>query len=219
MTVEIDGKPLPAPAGRRAWSLLAWLALHPGPQARGELAARFWPDVLDTSARASLRSAVWTLRRDLGDAGGAHVVATRDHVELEGDVAVDAREFDALVAEGELARAAELGDAPLLAGFEDEWALRARDAHRDHLIDVLERLAEDAEPKAALSYTRRQVALEPMGEEVHRRLMRRLAATGDRPAALAAYDFHAPHPRPEPPQAKNVTLVPRHGAEVSVTRR
>ena len=115
MTVEIDGEPLPAPAGRRAWSLLAWLALHPGPQARGELAARFWPDVLDTSARASLRSAVWTLRRDLGDAGGAHVVATRDHVELEGDVAVDAREFDALVAEGELARAAELGDAPLLA--------------------------------------------------------------------------------------------------------
>ena len=188
MTVEVDGTPLPAPAGRRAWSLLAWLALHPGPQARGELAARFWPDVLDTSARASLRSAVWTLRRDLGEAGGAHVVATRDHVELDGDVAVDAREFDALVAEGELARAAELGDAPLLAGFEDDWALRARDAHRDRLIDVLERLAEDAEPKAALTYTRRQVALEPMGEEVHRRLMRRLAATGDRPAALAAYE-------------------------------
>ena len=188
MTVEVDGTPIEAPAGRRAWGLLAWLALHPGPHARGELAARFWPDVLDSSARASLRSAVWALRRDLGDAGGAHVAATRDHVELDGDVWVDAREFDALVAEGELARAVELGDAPLLAGFEDEWALRARDAHRDHLIDVLERLAEDAEPKAALTYTRRQVALEPMGEEVHRRLMRRLAATGDRPAALAAYE-------------------------------
>jgi cytochrome P450 len=38
-------------------------------------------------------------------------------------------------------------------------------------------------------------------------------------AALTAYDFHAPHPAPEPAQAKNVTLVPRHGAEVQVTRR
>jgi DNA-binding SARP family transcriptional activator/tetratricopeptide (TPR) repeat protein len=189
MTVEVDGTPIEAPAGRRAWGLLAWLALHPGPHARGELAARFWPDVLDSSARASLRSAVWALRRDLGDAGGAHVAATRDHVELDGDVWVDAREFDALVAEGELASAADLGDGALLAGFEDEWALRARDEHRDRLVDVLERLAEKAsEPSTALAYTRRQVALEPMGEEVHRRLMQRLADTGDRPAALAAYD-------------------------------
>ncbi|WP_329005485.1 cytochrome P450 [Kribbella sp. NBC_00709] len=38
-------------------------------------------------------------------------------------------------------------------------------------------------------------------------------------AALAAYNFQAPHPKPEPAQAKNVTLVPRHGAEVTVTRR
>ncbi|GAA2830964.1 cytochrome P450 [Kribbella solani] len=38
-------------------------------------------------------------------------------------------------------------------------------------------------------------------------------------AALAAYDFHAPHPAPEPAQAKNVTLVPRRGAQVTVTPR
>ena len=38
-------------------------------------------------------------------------------------------------------------------------------------------------------------------------------------AALAAYDFTAPHPKPEPAQAKNVTLVPRRGAEILVTRR
>ncbi|HWF74294.1 MAG TPA: hypothetical protein VG186_13175 [Solirubrobacteraceae bacterium] len=35
---------------------------------RAELASRFWPDVLDQSARASLRSAVWALRRRLGEA-------------------------------------------------------------------------------------------------------------------------------------------------------
>src|SRR5204862_292949 len=149
MTVEGDGRSVEAPAGRRAWGLLAWLALHPGPHARGELAARFWPDVLDRSARASLRSAVWALRRDLGDDGGRHVVASRDQVELDGDVWVDARAFEALLAEGELQRAIELCGGELLPGFDDEWALRARDEHREREIDALERLAEESEPKQA----------------------------------------------------------------------
>src|SRR4051812_42495663 len=135
MTVEVDGNVVEAPAGRRAWSLLAWLALHPGPHARGEIAARFWPDVLDRSARASLRSAVWALRRNLGDDGGHHVAATRDQVELDGDVWVDVRAFEALVAEGELERAVELCDGELLPGFDEEWALRARDEHRERLIE------------------------------------------------------------------------------------
>jgi cytochrome P450 len=38
-------------------------------------------------------------------------------------------------------------------------------------------------------------------------------------AALAAYNFTAPHPEPEPAQPKNVTLVPGKGAEVAVTPR
>jgi DNA-binding SARP family transcriptional activator len=76
MEVDADGVAVTEACGRRAWSLLAWLALHPGLHPRGEMAARFWPDVLDRSARASLRSAVWTLRRALGPAGAA-LVATR----------------------------------------------------------------------------------------------------------------------------------------------
>jgi DNA-binding SARP family transcriptional activator len=62
MALEIDGTSAPAPASRRARSLLAWLALHPGPHPRAEVAARFWPDVLDSSARTNLRSALLTLR-------------------------------------------------------------------------------------------------------------------------------------------------------------
>ena len=68
MALEIDGTAAPPPASRRARSLLAWLALHPGPHARAEVAARFWPDVLDSSARTNLRSALLTLRNELGPA-------------------------------------------------------------------------------------------------------------------------------------------------------
>ena len=60
------GRPIDPPASSRARALLAWLAMHPGEHARGAVAARFWPDVLDSSARASLRSSAWALRRALG---------------------------------------------------------------------------------------------------------------------------------------------------------
>src|SRR3954464_4663956 len=71
MRADLDGRAIAPPASRRAWALLAWLALHPGEHDRGTLAARFWPDVLDTSARGSLRSAVWALRPPRGPAEAA----------------------------------------------------------------------------------------------------------------------------------------------------
>src|SRR5437764_10797039 len=92
MAVEVDGSSVRPPESARARALLAWLALNPGMHARTQLAARFWPDVLDSSARASLRSAIWSLRRALGEAGDRHLVATRDRVGLE-DVEVDVLEF------------------------------------------------------------------------------------------------------------------------------
>jgi len=66
MEVDADGVAVTAECGPRTWGLLAWFAVHPGLHPRGEVAARFWPDVLDSSARGSLRSAVWALRRALG---------------------------------------------------------------------------------------------------------------------------------------------------------
>ena len=189
----IDGRPAQAPARRRAWSLLAWLALHPGLHARGEVAARFWPDVLDQSARGSLRSALWSLRRALGAGAEEYLVTTGDRIGIDPDrsVWVDALAFAELAAAEQLEEAVELCRGPLLAGIEEDWAIRAADEHRDRLADALERLAAAAEAGGdvaeALRLTRRQTALDPFGEEAHRRLMRRLVLAGDRPAALNVY--------------------------------
>src|SRR5580692_1626604 len=110
MAVEYDGVELAAPSARRSWSLLASLALAPGPRPRGELASRFWPDVLDSSARASLRSAIWALRRALGPAAERHLLVDRDCVGLvDGpELWVDAAEFDELVRAGRVRQAVEL---------------------------------------------------------------------------------------------------------------
>ena len=110
MVVECDGVEISTPSARRAWSLLAYLALSPGPQPRGELAAAFWPDVLDSSARASLRSAVWSLRRALGPAAESHLIVDRNSVGLAsgGELWIDVDAFDELLREDRGLEALEL---------------------------------------------------------------------------------------------------------------
>src|SRR3954464_5515712 len=107
LEADVSGRSVEQPASSRAWELLAWLALHPGEQPRGALAARFWPDVLDESARQSLRNALWTLRRGPGAAAPA-VCAEGDTLALAGDVEVDVRELDAALDRGDVVTAAAL---------------------------------------------------------------------------------------------------------------
>jgi DNA-binding SARP family transcriptional activator len=193
MAVECDGAELAAPSARRAWSLLAYLALSPGPQPRGDLAAHFWPDVLDSSARASLRSAVWSLRRALGPVAEPYLIVNRNCVGLAPgpELWVDVNAFEALVQAGREREAVELCTGELLAGFEEEWALMARAAHRERLLEVLERLAAGCEStgdlEEALEWSRRAVAIDPLSEDAHRGLIARLAAAGDRARALMVY--------------------------------
>ncbi|MEA2246224.1 MAG: hypothetical protein QOH46_753, partial [Solirubrobacteraceae bacterium] len=187
LQADVDGAAIEPPASRRAWSLLAWLALHPGDHPRGSLAARFWPDVLDASARASLRSAIWALRRALGPAGDGALLTARDRIGLSCETDVQA--FDAHVAARELEAAVELCRGPLLADLDDDWVLEERDAHAEQVGAALARLAATAPtPAAAVAWARRRVALDPLDEEAARDLMRRLAAAGDRSGALAAHD-------------------------------
>src|SRR5829696_8325912 len=186
VSAEVAGERRALPAGRPR-SVFAWLALNPGVHRRTAVAPRFWPDVLDESARASLRSALWSLRRSLGDDA---LVTTRDGVGLA-DAWVDALEADRLAAAGRCDEALALLEGPFLPGVDDDWAVEAREEHRERTVRVFEALAAEAERRGdarrSVELTRRQAVLEPLSEAVHRALMRRLDAAGDRGAALAEY--------------------------------
>jgi DNA-binding SARP family transcriptional activator/tetratricopeptide (TPR) repeat protein len=191
LTVEAGDVAAEPTAGRKTLALLGWLALHPGPRSRLAAASALWPDVLDTSAQRSLRTALWTLRGALGDSAGA-LVSTRERVGLDPDrVWVDVQAFDALAAAGLHEEAIALCGGDLLPGVEEEWAVAARDAHRERVAEVLDALAqrsaEAGEAAAAVGWARRRSALDPYSEEGARALMRRLADAGDRSAALAVY--------------------------------
>ena len=194
LTIELDGSELEPPASRRARALLGFLALDRRMHARSSLAPRFWPAVLDESARTSLRSALSALRRALGPDADRYLIATRDEVGLAGHTLVwtDVAEFDRYVREGRLEDALELSRGELLAGLDDDWVYERRDEHRERVASVLARLAADAEGagdlERAITHTRRQVALDPLAEEPQRALMRRLAAAGDRAGAVRTYE-------------------------------
>ena len=185
LEVELNGTVIDSPVSQRPWAVFAYVALAGRPVTRSELANRFWPDVLDQSARASLRSALWAIRRVLGEA-----------LSVDGERAalceswVDVKEFERL-APGSPAEALELCRGELLEGLEDDWAALARDRHRERVIGLLEELAAVAEDRGelaeAIELTRRQVDRDPFDELVHRRLIERLTAAGDQAGAIRAY--------------------------------
>src|SRR5271166_2195581 len=177
LALELDGTPLEPPASRRARSLLGLLAVDRRTHSRSQLAASFWPDVLDESARTSLRSALSSLRKAVGSDIDRYLISGRESVALAGGelVWVDLSEFEALLAAGRL----------------EEALVLCRGEHHDRMAEAFAQLAADAEERGdlgeAVALTRRQVALDPLAEQPQRELIRRLGAAGDRPAALTAY--------------------------------
>jgi DNA-binding SARP family transcriptional activator/tetratricopeptide (TPR) repeat protein len=191
LEVRLAGAKAELPAGRRVRALLGWLAVHPGRHHRSRLAGQFWPDVLETSARASLRSAIWALRSALGPDFGSCLATDRDTVTLAADdVWVDLREVRRLIAQGQSRAALDLCRGDLLQELDDDWVVEAREElDRDvaaALRDLMHRAAAAGDSAAAAGWARRRAALCPLDESAGADLIRALIQAGDGPAALAA---------------------------------
>src|SRR5690242_9092747 len=117
VAAERDGEQLslPPPSGR----LLAFLALVPGARDREMVAAALWPGAAGPAGRANLRTAVWALRRVVGDDA---LIASRTAVGLRpGAVTVDLADVQRRAAAGDTAAAAALCHEELLAGYAEDW--------------------------------------------------------------------------------------------------
>jgi DNA-binding SARP family transcriptional activator len=197
LAVEIDECPLPTLPGVRPRSVLAFLLYRPGLHPRVRLAGWFWPDVLDTSARASLRSTLWSIRQAFATLGGGeYLVGDRSLVGINPELPrdVDIERFARLVAAGDvrsMEAAVDLARGPLLADLPDEWVLDAQDECREQLITLLERLADAADEagdrRRAVKWTREALEHDRLREGTYRLLMRRLEAMGEPAQAVAAY--------------------------------
>ena len=198
-----EGPPLVLPT-RKSQALLAYLALPAGqPHPRDKLAALLWGDVDDQSARASLRQAVFGLRKALGDAEPPALLLPGDALALDPRaVDVDVAAFERLLVTGTpaaLEDAARLYRGDLLSGFVideapfEEWLVAERERLRELAVEALARLLAQqrnvgaAEP--AVQTALRLLTLDPLQEAVHRTLMRLYAEQGRRGAALRQYQY------------------------------
>jgi DNA-binding SARP family transcriptional activator len=195
---EVDGEPLTVDT-RKATALLAYLTLEPGRHGRDSLAGLLWPEYAPDRARAALRRTLSTLRSGLG---GRWLAVTRDAVSLDRDgVTVDVDEFRRLAATDDLVRleqAAALQRDVFLAGFGlrdsvpfDDWQSFQAGTLARELGAVLDRLADGfaarGDTARAIEHARRRLALDPLNESAHRRLIELYGASGERAAALAQY--------------------------------
>lgn len=195
--IEREGEPVDLPT-RKDELLLAYLLLHPRSHSRERLAARFWRDVPDSSARASLRNALAVLRRQLGR---QMLQTDRERAQINPayPVWVDALEFKTqathyLQAPSPAPAAVDLtlykGD--LLVDFYDEWVIRLREEFRTLYIQTLlaftQQMRSQSAYERAIEYAERILAIDRAYERAHQHIMFCSLALGDRDAALRQYE-------------------------------
>lgn len=186
-------------AAKKTRALLAYLALPAGRwHTRDELADLLWSDRGEKQARASLRQALGELRRGFDAVAVPLPVFDHDKVALDAAlVEVDAVMFEGCAASEDLhdlRRAAAVYAGDLFHGFDisdptyADWLRAERERLRGIAVHALKRLLDRETERAAIAVGQRLLELDPLGEEIHRALMRRYAEAGEIGAALKQYE-------------------------------
>ena len=197
-SLYVGGKEV-GPLPRKVRALLAYLSMHNGvPVSRETISDLLWTGRGVEQARHSLRQALLVLGRALRGADDSLIrsrdgtLSLRPHV-----VRTDVERFRTLAGSLDpvaLATAGALFKGPLLGPFGsvaadfDDWLERTRRELAADLLDVLGRLSDASmaadNPVLAAQAAERMLAIDPLREDVHRRLMRIYVAAGRRGDAL-----------------------------------
>lgn len=184
---------------RKALAILTLLAVERRPYARDELAAMFWPESDEESARGALRRTLSVLRAGLGERW-LRVDRTVIALDMAG-VQLDLATLEGAQGSSDrtlLSHAAEAARGPFLAGFSlrdspdfDDWRATQGAAVERMVATVLDRLSAAAELAGdlvgAVAAAARRVDLDALDESAQRRLMTLLVRSGDRAGAIRQY--------------------------------
>lgn len=172
-SVRVGGSSVALPKHSRR--VLAYLCLDKAAEEdcdRGILAERLWPDSSAERSRASLRTALWRIRRECPTL----VLSENDRVMLADDVTVDVHQYrrhaERLLSDkSDCARErAHLmaRNCELLPGWDETWLLLAREQLRQLRLHALEtsgrRLADQGRYPEAIDVMLMVVAEEPLRE-------------------------------------------------------
>ena len=196
--LSIAGRDVPFNARPRVLPLFACLLLERGaPVTREAIAARLWPDEPQSEGRAALRRHLQYLDSALARLGATASLIVRDGASIAIDTErmpwLDVAHFESASARDDtLADAVALYRGDLLAPYDDEWIVEARERYRAQHVNNLERLIARARDggdlPVALCWVDELLRFEPYREDVVRLAMRLRCANGDRSKALREYE-------------------------------
>jgi len=209
--ITLDDAPLTGFDSDKARGLLVYLAMesdreHP----RESLAGLLWPEYPEHHARHTLSQALYNVRQVIGDRDKNHeppfLRVTSQTLKFNPtshhwlDVArfvaplpvstsaLSNLQASAALYRGHFLEGFSLGDSPAF----EEWVLMQRERLQRVALEIFSQLtagyAQQRQYDRALFYAWQQLDLDPWREDAHRQVMRLLALSGKRTAALAHYD-------------------------------
>lgn len=181
---------------RKALALLCYLAVKRQPVSRSYLVEMFWPEKTETRGRGNLSRVLHNISSLLPDS----FQASRRAIQFEPSplLWLDVIAFEELTAAEAWAEATALYRDDFMAGFYlddspefENWLIMEREHWSQRIAQILNKLIAQAihqtDYEQGLKYAFQLLQQEPWREEVHRDVMRLLAFTGQRSAALAQY--------------------------------
>ena len=212
-TITRDGRRITGFASRKVDALFIYLACNQRPHPRATLATLLWPNNDQNRALANLSVALSSLRKQLD----TYIIADRHTVSFVAGVnyTLDTEQFERAVTQArsqqhrraaiDRAAAARLTHAisdykgDFLAGFTirgapdfEAWALIEQERLRIQFLDALTDLIGFHQQRRqftdGIRYAQHLLAVDPLQEDAHRRLMTMFAKNDQRSAALAQYE-------------------------------
>jgi non-specific serine/threonine protein kinase len=192
--LEINSQTVNLPT-RKAEGLLAYLVLHPAVQNRERMASLFWGDSPDELARRSLRTALSSLRKELGE---EFITADRETIQLNPDYPlwVDIHEMEEQaknVLSGPHASIdPELYRGDLLQDFYDDWVLEEREHYRGLFINAMLQSAQsqrtNGEYRHAIFIAQKIISIDSVNEHAWQHLIFCYGALSNRSEAMKSYE-------------------------------
>ncbi len=187
---------LPPLATRKTQSLLAFLIFHrERSHSRQELSTLFWGDCDETHALHSLATAIWRIRKLLGE---EYLSANSVSVQFNpcAPFWLDVADFESQLQQASIAwknslpsaidhleKAITLYHGDFLEGFYDDWCLderyRLEALYLNGLSQLIEWYEQEGNTGAVLTFTQQYLARDPLMEHIHLSAMRAFVQKGE----------------------------------------
>jgi predicted ATPase/DNA-binding SARP family transcriptional activator len=227
LRIRLEHEPVENLRSRAAEALLVYVVCQGRPLSREWLAEFLWPERPHATSLGNLRVALYRLHKTFA----SHLVVTRQSVSLRDDNLpyLDSADFERLLGQGQRTEALGLYHGDFLSGFYlpgspafEGWASAERERLHDMAVTAYQELSLDHAAKGrtadAIGCARGLLKLDPLHEPTQRLLVRLLAQSGRRQAAIEGFETYRKRLRDElglEPDGESLALLERlrHGAE------